>query len=481
MSLVHQTASQILEQLKAETVSPLELLDALEARIAEVESDVNAIPTLCFDRAREQASLLMEKPVNERGLLCGLPVVIKDLEPVSGVRTTWGSEIFSDFIPEGSDCMVELIEKNGGIIYGKTNTPEFGAGANTFNEVFGRTLNPWDTSKSCAGSSGGSAVALATGTAWLATGSDLGGSLRNPASFCSIVGFRPSPGRVPSGAASNGAYPPELGGMPNSPFGVSGPMARNVRDLALFFDAMTGHHPADTISMPKEAGSFVDALDSGWLPKRVAYSPDFGITPVDPEVARITEKAAKQFEQLGATVEEAHPDFSDVQEIFQINRAMMFYVGQKKLLENKRDLLKPEVIWNIEKARDVSMDDIERVEKLRAAYLKRATDFFDSYDLLLSPATIVSPYPIEQRYVESCNDVTFDNYIEWLTIAYAITITGFPAMSLPAGFTDHSLPLPVGLQICAGPRAEKNLLCAAAKMEEVLQIAPGVPIEPRHS
>jgi len=463
MSLVHQTASQILDQLKAETVSPLDLLDALESRIAEVESEVNALPTLCFERAREQAKILMQKPVSERGMLCGLPVAIKDLEPVSGVRTTWGrgSEIFSDFVPQGSDCMVELIEKNGGIIYGKTNTPEFGAGANTFNEVFGRTLNPWDVSKSCAGSSGGSAVALATGTAWLATGSDLGGSLRNPASFCSIVGFRPSPGRVPSGAASDGAYPPELG------------------DLALFFDAMTGHHAADTLSMPKEAGSFSAALDSGWLPQRVAYSPDFGITPVDPEVAHITEKAAKQLESLGATVEEAHPDFSDVQEIFQTNRAMMFYVGQKQLLENKRELLKPEVIWNIEKARDVSMDDIERVERLRSAYLQRAVKFFDTYDLLLSPATIVSPYPVEQRFVESCNGVNFDNYIEWLTIAYAITITGFPVMSLPAGFTDDKLPLPVGLQICAGPRAEKNLLCAAAKIEEVLKVDPSVPINPR--
>jgi len=236
MSLTENTASEIVALLRAEVVTPFDLLDALEQRIDKVDGAVNALPTLCFERAREHAKALMAKPVEQRGILCGMPVAVKDLEPVSGVRTTWGSPIYQDFVPTASDCMVEQIEANGGIVYAKSNTPEFGAGANTFNEVFGATLNPWNTSKSCAGSSGGSAVALATGTAWLATGSDLGGSLRNPASFCSIVGFRPSPGRVAHGASASGAYPDDLGGLPNSPFPVSGPMARNVPDLALFLD-----------------------------------------------------------------------------------------------------------------------------------------------------------------------------------------------------------------------------------------------------
>lgn len=478
MSLIHKTATEIVAMLRNESVSPLDLLDELEKRIAEIDPAVNAMPTLCFERAREHAKRLLEKPVNERGVLCGMPVAIKDLEPVAGVKTTWGSPIYKDFVPTASDCVVDVLEQNGGIVYAKTNTPEFGAGANTFNEVFGATVNPWDTSKSCAGSSGGSAVALATGMAWLASGSDMGGSLRNPASFCSIVGFRPSPGRVAHGSAAQGAYPDDMGGMPNSPLGVAGPMARNVPDLALMLDAMTGLHPSDTLSMPKERGDYVDAIKSGWKPKRVAFSADFGVTPVDPEVARITEAAAKHFESLGATVEQAHPDFSDMEEIFQINRAMSFFVGSKQLLENKRDLLKPEVIWNIEKAQEITMDDIERVERLRGSYIQRASEFFQQYDLLLSPATIVPPFPVEQRFVESCNGVKFDNYVQWLSIAYALTLTGFPAISVPAGFTDDALPLPVGLQICAGPRAEARLLCAAAAYEEVTGLAQKVPMEP---
>ncbi len=479
MSLIHKTATEIRSLLINEEVSPLELLDALEARIAEVDGVVNALPTLCFERARAKAAELMKKPVSERGLLCGLPVAIKDLEPVQGVRSTWGSQIYADFVPEGSDCVVEMIEASGGIVYAKSNTPEFGAGANTFNEVFGATLNPWDTSKSCAGSSGGSAVALATGSAWLATGSDLGGSLRNPASFCSIVGFRPSPGRVAHGGAQPGAYPPDMGGLTNDPFGVAGPMARNVPDLALLLDAMVGVHPSDTRSIPKERGDYVEAIAQRRKPLKVAFSADFGITPVDPEVASIAEKAAHRFEELGCSVDVAHPDFTDVQDIFQTNRAIAFYVGKKQALENQRDKLKPEVIWNIEKAREVSMDDIERVENSRARYLRRSIEFFEQYDLLLSPATIVPPYPIEQRFVESCQGHTFSNYIEWCTIAYAITILGFPVMSVPAGFTDSGLP--VGLQLAAGPRKEADLLSAAALYEEAAGLSKMVPIDPRVS
>lgn len=477
MSLVDKTATECVDLLKSNQVSPLELLDAVEKRIADVDGQVNAIPTQCFDRARQHAAKLMDKPLAERGPLAGMPVAIKDLEPVEGVRSTWGSQIYSDFVPKGSDCMVDVIERNDGVVYAKTNTPEFGAGANTFNEVFGRTLNPWNTSKSCAGSSGGSAVALATGMAWLATGSDLGGSLRNPASFCSVVGFRPSPGRVAHGAGKSGAYPQEMGGQPNSPFGVAGPMARNVPDLALLLDGMVGLHPADPMSMPKERGDYVDAVAERRLPKRVAFSPDLGVTPVDPEIARIAEAAAKEFEKLGCEVEYAHPDFSGIQDIFQTNRAISFYVSQKNLLEKYRDKFKPEVIWNIEKAREVSMDDIERVENLRSAYIRRSLDFFEQYDLLLSPATIVPPYPIEQRFVESCEGVEFSNYIEWCSIAYAITILGFPVMSVPAGFTDDGLP--VGLQIAAGPRAEADLLSAANLYEESMGLSTKVPIDPR--
>ena len=479
LDLIKMTAGEVVSLLKKNVVSPTELLDALEQRINEVDKEVNSLPTLCFTRARSEANKLMQKPIEDRGILAGLPIAIKDLAPVKDVRSTWGSLIYKDFVPKRSDCLVENVETEGAIVYAKSNTPEFGAGANTFNEVFGATLNPWDTTKSCAGSSGGSAVALATGQAWIASGSDLGGSLRNPASFCSVVGLRPSPGRVAYGATGEGAFPADLFGIPGQPFSVAGPMARNVSDVALLLDAMVGHHPRDPISLPRTTTSYIDAVKSRTKPKKVAFSRDLGVTPVDPAVADICEKAAKRFEQLGCIVEEAHPDFSDVQDIFQTWRAMSFYVGKKSLLDTNKDLLKPEVVWNIEQAAAITVDDFARVELARARYLDRAVTFFEEYDLLLSPATIVPPYPVEQRFVAELGEHKFSNYVEWLSIAYAITITGHPALSVPAGFTKDGLP--VGLQIVGGPRGEANLLSAANLYEEISDLKNLVPIIPRKS
>ena len=479
LDLIKMTAGEVVSLLKKNVVSPIELLDALEQRINEVDKEVNSLPTLCFTRARSEANKLMQKPIEDRGILAGLPIAIKDLAPVKDVRSTWGSLIYKDFVPKRSDCLVENVETEGAIVYAKSNTPEFGAGANTFNEVFGATLNPWDTTKSCAGSSGGSAVALATGQAWIASGSDLGGSLRNPASFCSVVGLRPSPGRVAYGATGEGAFPADLFGIPGQPFSVAGPMARNVSDVALLLDAMVGHHPRDPISLPRTTTSYIDAVKSRTKPKKVAFSRDLGVTPVDPAVADICEKAAKRFEQLGCIVEEAHPDFSDVQDIFQTWRAMSFYVGKKSLLDTNKDLLKPEVVWNIEQAAEITVDDFARVELARARYLDRAVTFFEEYDLLLSPATIVPPYPVEQRFVAELGEHKFSNYVEWLSIAYAITITGHPALSVPAGFTTDGLP--VGLQIVGGPRGEANLLSAANLYEEISDLKNLVPIIPKKS
>ncbi len=371
---------------------PLDLLDVLEKRIAEVDGKVNALPTLCFDRARSHAKALMKKPVGERGLLAGLPVPIKDLTNVAGVLTTQGSPIYKDNIPAHSDILVEHLENNGGVIYAKSNTPEFGAGANTFNEVFGATRNPWDTSRSAAGSSGGAAVALATGMAWLAHGSDMGGSLRNPASFCGIVGLRPSIGRV--------AHTPVAAVDRN--LGVQGPMARNVEDLALLLDAMSGEHPADPLSLPLLPTSFLSAARSGSKPKRVAYSPDLGITPVDPEVAAITRKAAQRFAEAGAIVEEAHPDLREAHECFHVLRAFDFAISKAALLRTKRDQLKPEVIWNIEEGLKLTVEQLERAEAQRVAMTARTLEFFRTYDLLLTPATIVAPFPVENRYVAEC-------------------------------------------------------------------------------
>jgi len=465
--LVRATACAIVDKLNKSDITPLDLLDVLERRIAEVDGQVNALPTLCFDRARSHAKELMKKPVGERGLLAGMPLPIKDLTNVEGVKTTQGSPIFKDNIPARSDILVEHLETNGGVIYAKSNTPEFGAGANTFNEVFGATRNPWDVSRSAAGSSGGAAVALATGTAWLAHGSDMGGSLRNPASFCGVVGMRPSIGRV--------AHTPIAAIDRN--LGVQGPMARNVEDLALLLDAMSGEHPADPLSLPALPASFLSAARSGKGPKRIAYSPDLGITPVDPDVAAITRKAAARFAEAGAIVEEAHPDLREAHECFHVLRAFDFALSKAALLRSKRDMLKPEVIWNIEEGLKLTVEQLERAEAQRVAMTARTLEFFGTYDLLLTPATIVAPFPVENRYVAECAGKKFDNYVEWLGIVYAITLVCCPALSLPCGFTASGLP--VGLQMVAPPRGEAQLLAGARLLEDVLGVRGTTPIDPR--
>ncbi len=407
------------------------------------------------------------RPPAERGVLAGMPVPIKDLTDVEGVLTTYGSPIFKDYVPERSDILVEHLEANGGVIYAKSNTPEFGAGANTFNEVFGFTRNPWNTARSAAGSSGGAAVALATGMAWLAHGSDMGGSLRNPASFCGIVGMRPSVGRV--------AHTPAF--KIDRTLGAQGPMARTVDDLALMLDAMSGEHPADPLSLPRLATSFRSAVRDGARPRRVAYSADLGITPVDSEVAAITRKAAERFAEAGVIVEEAHPDFSGVHDCFQVLRAYDYVVSKAELLRTRRDLLKPEVVANIEKGLALTMTELERAEAQRVAICARVLAFFERYDLLLCPATIVAPFPVEERYVKQCAGVTFTNYVEWLAIAYAITIACCPALSLPCGYTGEDLP--VGLQIVGPPRGEARILAGAKMLEDMLGLRGSVPIEPR--
>jgi amidase len=466
-ALVKATACAVVDKLRSGEVTPLDLLDVLEARIAEVDGKVNALPTLCFDRARTHARALMQKPTGERGLLAGLPIPIKDLFNVKGVLNTQGSPIFKDTISSHSDLLVERLEDNGGVVYAKSNTPEFGAGANTFNEVFGATLNPWNISKSAAGSSGGAAVALATGMAWLAHGTDMGGSLRNPASFCGVVGMRPSIGRV--------AHTPSATIDRN--ITVHGPMARNVEDLALFLDAMSGEHPADPLSLPRLPASFLSAARSRKKPKRVAYSSDLGITPVDPEVAAITRKAAMRFAEAGAIVEEAHPDLREAHECFHVLRAFDFAMTKATLLRTKRDLLKPEVIWNIEEGLKLTVEQIARAEAQRVAMTARTVEFFQTYDLLLAPATIVAPFPIENRYVAECAGKKFDNYVEWLGIVYAITLVCCPALSLPCGFTASGLP--VGLQMVAAPGGEAQLLAGATVLEDILGVRGTTPIDPK--
>src|SRR5215472_5975753 len=301
--LCRLTATEAVLRLKRREITPLDLIDAAARRIAEVEPAINALPTLCIERARAHAQRLMRREGRdaeaEPGWLGGLPVAIKDLADVAGVRTTYGSPIFRDHVPTTSHPVVERIERKGGIVVAKSNTPEFGAGGSTFNEVFGRTRNPWNTALTCGGSTGGGAVSLATGEVWLAHGSDHGGSLRRPGTYCSVVGLRPSPGRVTRGT-SNNLW---------SPLSVQGPMARNIADLALFLDTMAGLCPYDPLTFDAPAVSFVDAVAATKPPRRIAYTSDYGgRVAIDQETREICDQAVRRFEELGCTVEEYAPD-----------------------------------------------------------------------------------------------------------------------------------------------------------------------------
>jgi amidase len=468
-SLIRLSACAAVDLLKRRQVSPLELIDASLARIAAVNPRVNAMVTLCPERARDQARRLMNEVPPDgdaRRWLGGLPIAVKDLNDVAGVRTTYGSPIFADNVPARSDIMVETLEAKGGITLGKSNTPEFGAGANSFNPVFGETLNPWNTALNPGGSSGGAAAALATGEIWLATGSDLGGSLRTPASFCSVVGLRPSPGRV-----ANGPRDLRFGTL-----SVDGPMARTVEDAGLMLDAMVGWHVEDPISLPAPAESFRAAAAARLAPRRVAFSPDLGISPVDPATRAICAAAARRFAELGATVEEACPDFSGTPEAFQTLRAIDF-VAKRALYDNHRALLKPDIIWNIERGLALSPDEIGRAQLRRGRLYGNIAAFFSTYDLLVAPAACTPPLDVAIRWVKEVDGVRFDNYVEWLRITSVVTLTSCPVLALPAGFTEDGRP--VGLQLIGRPRGEAALLSAAAALEAVLDLARLTPIDPR--
>jgi amidase len=466
--LIQLTARQAVDLLRTGEISPLELIDAAADRISEVEKEVNALPTLCLDRARNRAKKLITDPQDNPPpcFLYGLPIAVKDLEDVAGVRTTYGSPLFAHHKPDRSDYLVEKLESNGAIVIGKSNTPEFGAGANTFNEVFGATRNPWNTALTCGGSSGGSAVALATGEVWLATGSDLGGSLRIPAGFCSVVGFRPSPGRVAAGPNP----------LPFETLPVHGPMGRNVADVALMLDAQVGQHPGDPLSLPKPQTPYLEAVDRPIKPKRIGYSPDLGIAPLDPAVKDICARTVKAWADLGATVEEACPDLKNAEPIFQVLRAVLFANRFGPLLETHRDKLKPEVIWNIEKGLSLTADEIGRAERDRAVLYHNTIDFFMDYDLLICPTVIAPPFDVNIRYLTELDGVVFDSYISWLIMSFATTLTACPSISIPCGFTDSGLP--VGLQILGPPKAEDKVLSAAALFEKIHNLDRKIPIDP---
>lgn len=466
--LCRLTALECVRRLRAGELSPLDLIDAVERRVAAVNGAVNALVTPCYDRARTHARRLMKLPPAERGLLGGLPVAIKDLNPVAGVRTTFGSPIFADNVPAASDLMVQTIESNGGIVVGMTNTPEFGAGANTFNAVFGETRNPWNPALNAAGSSGGSAVALATGMVALASGSDLGGSLRTPASFCSVVGFRPSPGRVASGPSEQRF----------NDLSVEGPMARNVLDVALFLDAMSGWRVEDPVSLPAPPEPFLGVARRKRKPRRVALAIDLGgATPVDRPTRAIVRQAADRLADAGIEIVEASPDFSGAMECFHVLRGLGYVAGTRALLERHRDKLKPDVIWNVEAGLALTAERIASAQLTRSRLYGEMVAFLQRHDFLLTPAACCAPNPIEERWVREVDGHRFENYIGWLTLPACITLTTCPAISIPAGFTADGRP--VGVQLVGPPRGDAELLSAAAAVEDILGVRDAVPIDPK--
>lgn len=463
------SATEAVRLLKRGELSPLELVEASAARIAAVDPHLNALPTLCIERARDRARSIMQEGWNrERSAawLGGLPIAVKDLNPVAGVRTTFGSRIYAENIPKASDWLVQRLEDNGAIVMGKSNTPEFGAGANTFNEVFGKTRNPWNVEKSVSGSSGGSAAAVASGEVWLATGSDLGGSLRTPASFNAVVGLRPTPGRVVRGSPR----------LIFDTLNVEGPIARSAADTALFLDAMVGAHRADPLSFDAPQVSFLEALHTTPAPRRVSFSPNLGITPVDAEVEEICVAAAGRFAEMGAELYNDCPDFSGAFETFQVLRAAWFAGEHEQHLRNHLALLKPEIVSNIEKGLSITSADIIRAEHSRTGFYRNIVAFFNDYDLLLCPTAIVPPFDVDRRYVDEVNGHRFENYVQWTSITSAITLTSCPAISVPVGFTQDGLP--VGLQIIGPPRGEAAILAAAARLEEAVNVVSRLPIDP---
>ena len=467
------TAEQAVSLLRVGAVSPTELVNAAAARIEAVDGALNALPTRCVERALERARRIERegRAGHDPRWLAGLPVAIKDLNPVAGVRTSYGSRIYAEHVPARSDLLVERLEANGAIVIAKSNTPEFAAGASTFNEVFGRTCNPWNTAKSVAGSSGGSAAALASGQVWLAHGSDLGGSLRTPASFNGVVGLRPGPGRVARGLQR---WPFDT--VASDILFVEGPMARTARDCAMMLDAMCGEHREDPIALPAPATTFLSALAAAPLPRRIAFSPDLGIVPVDPEVAALCEAGAQQFADLGITVETACPGFSEAIDCFQALRAHLFAADHARHLREHRALLKPDVVWNIEKGLALTGAELAAAEAARLRIMRNTLEFFDRYDLLLCPTAIVSPFDVDVRYVEEVAGQRFDNYVHWLAITFAITLTACPAVSAPAAL--NAAGLPVGLQIVGPPRAEALVLAAAHRLDEVTGFSKRLPVTP---
>jgi amidase len=453
-TLTRKSATELADLIATRKVSPVEVLDAHLAAIARVNPKLNAVVTLVADQAREAARDAEAAVAGgaKLGSLHGLPILIKDTTRTKGVRTTFGSPLFRDFVPDEDAEAVRRLKAGGAIVVGKTNTPEFATGANTVNEVFGATRNPWNSALSPAGSSGGSAVAVATGMAPLAHGTDFGCSIRIPAAFCGIVGLRPTPGLIPS-------HPMPLAWDPGQ---VHGPLARNAEDAALMLDAMVGFSRLSPISVappwPSAREIVARAQDARGL--RIAYAPDIAGIGVDAEINGICRSAAKRLADLGARVEETTFDVSDGRDPYQTLRGA-WMVGQRFEHLARFEEFGENLKGNVKRGLKVTALDLAAAEHERQEVFHRFRLLFEDYDLLLTPAAPVKPYPVEMNFPNEINGRKFENYVDWIAPAFLVTLVSLPAGSVPAGKTRDGLP--VGLQIVA-PRFEEPAILSLAKL-----------------
>ncbi len=459
MELWSLTAAEMAALLAAGQVSARELLEAHLRRIDSLNPTLNALVTLTPGLARQRAADAdrIHARGESLGVLHGIPVAHKDLLATAGIRTTFGSPIFADFVPATDAVIVERQRRAGAVTVGKTNTPEFGAGSHTFNSVFGATRNPYNLALTPGGSSGGSAAAIAARMLPLCDGSDLGGSLRNPAAFCNIVGFRPSPGRIPSLTAHD----------PWSPLPVEGPMARTVGDIALYLRAIAGPDRRAPVSISETPKRFAGSLERDLTGVRVAWSPDCGGLPVDTTIRSALSATPDILSDLGCEVVEAWPDLTFAPEIFRARRAWLFAVGFAPLLEKSRHLLKDTVIWNIEAGLDMTITDYAEACRQHRHLIRRVQRFMDpdegGFEFLVGPVTQVPPFPVEIEYPTEIDGTAMETYIDWMRSCSDITVTTHPAISVPGGFTEAGCP--VGLQLVGRPQADRSVLEIAQAWE----------------
>lgn len=464
--LTKLSALAMRDLLTAGEVTSVELVEAAAARLAVVEPQLNAVPTLCLDRAREQARAAdAARRAGRPTLLGGLPIVVKDNNDVEGVRNTGGTAIFRDRISTESDRTVALMEANGAITLGKSNLSELG-GAQTTNSVHGATRNPYDKRLTCGGSSGGAAVALATGEAWLAHGNDYGGSLRIPAAFCNITGLRPTPGRVPRKRLSD----------PFDTIAVEGPMARDVADLALFFDAITGYDPGDILTAPTGEPPFLEAALAPRKPARVAVSSDLGLLPVEEPIRLALADLVAMLRRAGVTVEHGAPHVGGAMDAFRVLRGEGFYATFAPLFDTHRDLFPAPVLADLLRGRDQPGSAIVAANRQRNELYRRTVDFLDEHDFLICPATQAMPFSVETLYPTVLENQPMQDYLDWISITAIWSITGLPAIAIPIGFSREGLP--IGVQILSHARREADLFRLAAWIERELAL-PKTPIDPQ--